>query len=53
MIQDPSLPPPKTKRFSAQNSKVLLEGSVLKNLLISVSSEDRVKGEEPSDEEAW
>ena len=32
---------------------VLLEGSILKNLLLSVSSEDRENGNEPSAEQAW
>jgi hypothetical protein len=31
----------------------LLEGSILKNLLLSVSSEDRENGNEPSAEQAW
>ena len=35
------------------DSPVLLEGSILKNLLLSVSSEDRESDDEPSAEQAW
>jgi ABC-type iron transport system FetAB ATPase subunit len=45
--------PPFLMYTYVSDSPVLLEGSILKNLLLSVSSEDRESGDEPSAEQAW
>lgn len=45
--------PPFLQYNYVPESPVLLEGSILKNLLLSVSSEDRHCGSEPTADEAW
>ena len=45
--------PPFLKYTYVPESPVILEGSILKNLLLSVSSEDRESGAEPCADDAW